>query len=347
MISTEQASIDRIVMHKVGNKNYEDGIILSKQPLQTSELINSLLLQYFFSPFRQEEYYNLYHDSDLKMNEVYNYVSAVFTDPDALYEQSVNLAKHLYEQSVHPKIKAGEFCVAYLKDCIVDGEITDAVGLFKSEMKETYLKIHSKEDKFEIDSETGINVNKLDKGCLVFNIEKEKGYLLAVVDNMKKSSEARYWTNDFLHITPRKDTTYYTGNVISLCRDFVTEVLPDEFQVDKADQAELLNQSAAYMKQQNTFEMDAFAKEVMKQPELVELFKDYSEEYQNRNNIEIASEFDIAGQAVKKNARYLRSVIKLDKNFHVYIHGNRQRVLKGYDDEKGLNFYTLYYEEES
>jgi hypothetical protein len=40
-------------------------------------------------------------------------------------------------------------------------------------------------------------------------------------------------------------------------------------------------------------------------------------------------------------------VIKLDKNFHVYIHGDRELVDKGYDDEKGMKFYKLFYSEES
>jgi hypothetical protein len=43
----------------------------------------------------------------------------------------------------------------------------------------------------------------------------------------------------------------------------------------------------------------------------------------------------------------MKSVIKLDKNFHIYIHGERQMVEKGYDAEKQLNFYKLFFKEEA
>ena len=41
------------------------------------------------------------------------------------------------------------------------------------------------------------------------------------------------------------------------------------------------------------------------------------------------------------------SVLKLDKNFHVYIHGKREYIEKGFDEEKGMHFYQLFFEEES
>ena len=43
----------------------------------------------------------------------------------------------------------------------------------------------------------------------------------------------------------------------------------------------------------------------------------------------------------------MKSVIKLDKNFHIYIHGERQMVEKGFDEVKQLNFYKLFFKEEN
>jgi hypothetical protein len=40
----------------------------------------------------------------------------------------------------------------------------------------------------------------------------------------------------------------------------------------------------------------------------------------------------------------LKSVIKLDKNVHIYIHGNRDVVEQG-EDGKG-KYYKIYYKEE-
>ena len=79
--------------------------------------------------------------------------------------------------------------------------------------------------------------------------------------------------------------------------------------------------------------------------EIIDEFKAYKEEYVEENNQALDTQFFVSPSAYKKNARYLRSVIKLDKNFHVYVHGNHDLIEKQ-SDEKG-KFYKIYYEAES
>jgi hypothetical protein len=346
MLFFDQSSLLGITLHKVGSKVEDEGIQFSKSELRTNDSLNNVLLNYFLSPFKSDEFYHLYHDSDIKYNEVYGFVSEIFDNPNSLYEQSVNLAKHLYEQSVHPKIKSGEFYTVYFKDCIIDNNTVDAVGLFKSENKDTFLKIYPSVDGFDIESEKGININKLDKGCLIFNMERENGYVVAVVDNSSKGAEAQYWMDDFLHVLQRKDEYYNTHNVLSLCKNFVTKELPQQFDVSKADQIDFLNKSVKFFKEKDSFEMDEFANEVIVQPDVIESFNKYRSDYQREHDIDFADNFAISETAVKKQARVFKSVIKLDKNFHIYIHGNRELIEQGID-EKGRKFYKIYYQEES
>lgn len=347
MIITEQIEIQSIAVHNVGNKLNEEGIRFSKNELRTDESINNLLLTYFFSPFKSNEYYNLYHESDLKLNEVFSYVSDIFDNPHTLFDQSVNLAKHLYEQSVHPKVKGGELYVAYFRDCIVDGETVDAVGLFKSETKETFLKVYPQNDGFSIESEAGINIHKLDKGCLIFNTEREKGYLVSVVDNLNKGGEAQYWIDHFLHVKPRNDEYYQTKNVLSMCRSFVADKFPEQFEVTKADQAEMLNKSVKFFKENDNFDLDDFASEVMQAPDMISSFKSYKTEFEVEHGVQLTDNFDISNAAVKKQSKFFRSVIKLDKNFHIYVHGDQHQIVKGFDQQSGMNYYQLFYKEES
>lgn len=346
MLYSEYVTIKNISLHNVGNKLNQDQILLSKQPLSINKDVKEILTKYFLSPFKSNEYFNLYHDVNLSLNEVYTYISKIFDNQDDLHEQSINLAKHLYEQSNHPKIKSGEFYVTYFKDCIIDGETVDAVGLFKSENKDTFLKVYPSGDSFEIESQQGININKLDKGCLIFNTEKENGYVVAIVDNTNKGVEAQYWIDDFLHVRQRKDEYYNTQNVMSLAKSFVTNELPNEFDVSKADQADLLNKSVQFFKEKETFDMDEFTNEVIAQPEVIDSFHRYKESYQKERDIDIADSFTISDTAVKKQSRILKSVIKLDKNFHIYIHGNNQYIKKGYDDATGMHYYQLFFKEE-
>ena len=60
----------------------------------------------------------------------------------------------------------------------------------------------------------------------------------------------------------------------------------------------------------------------------------------------VPDSFGISDSAIKKQSRNFKSVIKLDKNFHVYVHGDTKRIKKGVDPETGLNYYQLFFEEE-
>ncbi len=316
---------------------------LSKPDL--NEEMGNILNMYFLSPFKSTEYFNFYHDIDMNMNEVFVCASKIFDNPESLLEQSVNLAKHLYEQSTHPKIKGGEFYTVYFKDCIIDGETVDAVGLFKSENKDTFLKVFPKGEGFEIESEKGININKLDKGCLIFNTEREQGYVVAIVDNTNKGVEAQYWTDDFLHVRQRKDEYYNTQNILSLTKHFIKDELPQQFEISKADQVDMLNKSVKFFKENDNFDLKEFANEVMESPDVIKSFKKYKTAYEQDFDMDIADNFTISESAVKRQARIFKSVIKLDKNFHIYIHGNRDLIEQG-EDRKG-KFYKVYYQEEN
>ena len=347
MLFVDEISIGSLVLHKVGNKSQEEGIRFAAAPMKVGEAVQSLLLQYFLSPFKSEEYFNLTHESDITLNEVYTYVSQIFDQPETFYEQSVNLARHLYEMSIHPKIKNGELYVVLLHDCNVDGEQVDAIGLFKSESKETFLKVYPTSDSFEIEYEDGININKLDKGCLIFNTERENGYLVSVVDSVRQSGEAMYWRDNFLNITQRNDTFHQTEQCLDMCRQFVTERLPENFNVDKVDQADILNKSVTFFKENTEFSFDDFASQVIAQPEVIQSFRDFREEYQDDRDIKLDEQFEISASAVKKQVKVFKSVLKLDKNFHIYVHGNRQLIEKGYDDEQDMNYYRIFFKDES
>lgn len=345
MIYKEYILLKSIAIHFVGNKINNDGLILSKSLLMTEESIQNILSNYFINSFRSEEYFSFYHENDLELNEVYVYAGRIFEDAAALYEESVHLAKCLYEKSVHPKIKGGEFYTVYFKDCILEGETVDAVGLFKLENKDTFLKVFTQDDGFGIESEKGININKLDKGCLIFNTEKENGYVVAVVDNTNKATEAQYWIDDFLHLRQRKDEYYNTQNLLSLTKTFVTKELPQQFDISKADQIDMLNKSVKFFKENDCFDINEFAHDVIVQPDVIASFNKYKSGYEQEREIDIADQFSISESALKKQARIFKSVIKLDKNFHIYIHGNRDLIEQG-EDEKGRKFYKIYYKEE-
>jgi len=347
MFNFNEIGIQNVIVHHIGSKIENEGIQLSINPLNLDDdHLQVLLMQYFISPFKPGEMFHLAHPEDINKNEVFASVKSIFEEPDTFVEQSVNMANHLYAQSDHPKIKTGEFYVVYFTSCFADGETIDAIGLFKSESKETFLKIQSKKNTISVGYETGVNINKLDKGCIIFNLEQEKGYLLTLVDTVNKGAEAQYWREGFLQVTPRKDEYHQTRNYLDMCKTFVLEQAPKEFEISKTDQADFLNKSATYFKKKEDFDFNEFTEQVIKQPEVVDSFKNYKKQYESEHACEINDGFAISAPAVKKEAKIFKSVIKLDKNFHIYIHGNKENIIKGFDEKTGMHFYQLFYREE-
>jgi hypothetical protein len=85
---------------------------------------------------------------------------------------------------------------------------------------------------------------------------------------------------------------------------------------------------------------------VLHHEEIINSFRKYDQHYRQANEMDAAEKFDISPHAVKKQARIFKSVIKLDKNFHIYIHGNKELIEKGYDDELKKSFYKIYFDQE-
>lgn len=346
MIDYENAEIKHMAVHTVGNKLTDDGMNLSKEPMVFEDAyLPTILLKYFITAFNPDELYRFVHPSDLSLNEVYTFVSKIFEQPELLHEQSVEIAKHLYEQSTHPKISSGELCVVYFSGLVVNEVKMRAIGIFKSENKDTFLKVDYDTKDFKMTWDDGINVNKVEKGCLIFDDERPDGFRLSLI-NPNRSGDAQYWKDFFLNVQPISNEYHNTKDFLTIAKDFVTKQLSEDFEVTKADQIDFLNRSVNYFKHNESFEKENFVEAVFQDKGIIESFNTFDQAYRADNDMEINDSFEISPMAVKKQARIFKSVLKLDKNFHIYIHGDRELIEQG-TDEDGRKFYKIYFDEES
>ncbi|WEK19253.1 MAG: nucleoid-associated protein [Candidatus Pedobacter colombiensis] len=348
MISFFEASLAELSIHRIGNKSEDEFYVLSEKSIEIRDItLSNLLQQYFLSPYgKVNEVYRFIHpNGDLNLNEAYHFATEIFENGETFHENSKQLAKYLYDVSGHPKIKSGELYVAYFENVQIEGELHDAIGIFKSETKESYLKVFPEQDGFGLSYEQeAININKLDKGCLIFNVDKEEGFKVAVID--QRSAEAVYWKDEFLKLKIRNDSFNQTAGVLGVYKNFVTEKLDEEFEISKADKIDLLNKSMKYFKEKESFDLEEFSNEVIGNTEGIESFKNYKKSFEEEFDQPIPDSFDISGAAVKKQARAYKSVLKLDKNFHIYIHGDKELIEKGFDDDKYMNYYKVFFKEE-
>lgn len=342
MIYKEYVRMTQCVVHRVGNKLLMDGIDASVSPLNLDEVLSGMLMNFFILPFKSTEAYCLSHLSDLKLNTAYSCVKSIFEDKESLLDNSVKLAQHLYDQSTHPNINGGEFYVAYFENFIIDGITTDAVGLFKSETKESYLKVFPKNGSFELVYDEGISINRLDKGALIFNVDADGGYLVAIVDNICRGKTAKYWIEDFLGAKLRKNEYSQTENLLTICKKFIVD---EQERTSKLNRAMQLSKTIAAL-QHSHVNIKELASEVFNDEAQASLFVGYAQNYCERHEIKIDEEFDTSEEALKKNRFGNVSKIKLDEHFTIDIRGGEKYIEHGFDNERNMAFYKLYYVKE-
>lgn len=348
MIDFSTVSIKKMAIHFVGNKSKEEGIYLSKDVFTYfREEIEESFLQYFIEPFRKETaFYNFYHPADIEFNEIKGFAASVFSESCSFEEVSEKITKSLYDKSDHPNINAGELMTVWFAGCTFNGETVDAIGIFKSETKDTFIKLQQIGGTYDYKLEEGINIKAMDKGCIILNTRREKDLIVTVLDNTNKSKGAKYWMDDFLRLISCQDSFHFTRDYLDVAKKFVTEGMPEVFDLSKADKIDYLNKSINYFKKNNHFAEEDFLQDVFEHSEVIENFNRFKDKYSADHQVVLDSEFDISNSAVKKQAKVFKSILKLDRNFHIYIHGSKELIEKGTDAD-GRKYYKIYYEQEA
>lgn len=341
--------LQKIIIHKVGNKINQEPLVFGSEVVDLEEDMKELLTEFFYKSFKSEEQFQFYSEDYLANNPVYSSVAKIFENPENFVDSSKEIAQHLYDITENPRVQNGELFVVLFDDANEKGDALSKIGIFKTENKLPFLKIFRKNEdeddvEFQLEKDFGISLAKLDKGALIHNVSKENGFAVSVIDNNKNGDEY-YWFEDFLKVRQRNDDYFQTQETLQVYKDYIMKQLPQEFEVTKMDQADFLNRSLEFFKEKEQFSFDEFTKQILQDEQVIESFENYKSDYEQEMQLSIEEDFPINNAAVKKNQRYFKSVIKLDKNFHIYVHGDRKLIETG-QDEKG-KFYRLYFEEEN
>lgn len=124
MVTFFEACLEQLSIHRTGNKLQNEFYVLSENPLEIQDdTLKKLLMHYFLSAFEKvnEVYRFMHSSSDLNLNEAYHFCSMIFSDPSSFHEHSMNITKHLFNVSNHPKIKSGEVYISIFKDLQIEG----------------------------------------------------------------------------------------------------------------------------------------------------------------------------------------------------------------------------------
>lgn len=368
MLNLYNTHIETLSIHRVGNMQKGENLFLSQRPYQLNDEIIGILKEYFFKPFREKEenYFRFTHEVDLEFNPLFAISQEVFANPNTIHSHSLRIAQHLFDQSGHPHIKSGELYVTYLTNIQLHNQVVDAIGIFKSELKHSFLQFEEDENQLDIIIQEGVNIHKLDKGCLIFNINADDGYQILSVDSNRY--DAKYWTNQFLNIDALVDEAFFTKKYLKFCQDFAKEVvLPYE---DKQQEILFMNRAVNHFAKNDEFEETNFLNEVLgdkvfkrttqetdslePQKEIVDYvaeFRNFKEQKGQKYNIEDVSSFPIVNKAVSDTRKKIKNVIDLDTNIQIRMdfinpESAEKFVEKGWDEERGMYYYLVYFNRE-
>lgn len=346
MFDFTNANIAQLIIHGVGNKLKEDDLVLSQQCADISgESLYALLGKYFFQRFKDNGLYNFSHKTNLAFNEIYQYMKLIFDDPNSFEDISRNIAKHLYEVSTHPSIKAGELCIAYIKGGLLNGVGYDAIGIFKSETKESFLKINNNIDWYSVNWERGIDTNKLDKGCIVFNHQMDIGFDVLLIDS-GSSVETKYWTEDFLSIQRNSNEFQKTKILVDACKGFIKK----NYVGTNTDKVIMLDNVIGYINSNSSLDLQNFTSNVAEQVQCSDALRDYIISYAEKKDCVDINNFPIDQSAVKTIKKTIKNLITLDDDIEIKIKPSlkkdKQYLERGYDENKKMFFYKIYFKEE-
>lgn len=341
MIEFNETSVSNIVFHRI--ENDEGKSFLSESEYSFNEEEEDVLKNIFLKPFVSSlSTFEFDHPVDVDLNPLFKLSKDIYGDEN-FYDLSIDIYKHLKSVSKHPNIKGGDFFVVKYDDIKMNNAFHQAIGIYKIENKQDFIETFSENKSAEnLKLKKGIGKGKIDKACLI--LFTEKPYTILIVD--KGNVDAEYWKSDFINARLKKDYINSTSHFMDLTKTYVTEQLPNEYEVSKTDQIDLLNRSVEYFKTNDNFDKDTFENDVLQDDNVIQSFRNFDQSYKEENNLELSDNFEISSQAVKKQARIFKSVLKLDRNFHVYIHGDKNLIEQGVEKD-GRKFYKIYFEQES
>lgn len=348
MLDFSTVTIKEIVIHRVGNKHNEEDFFISSEPTVLTSELENLMLDYFVKPFTHTLDANQFtHEVALSYNELNGISKDFFQNPDSLYINSVKILKHLHEQSNHPHIKSGDLFVVQFDDILFEDKMVSALGIFKSENKTSFVQINQDTTSLELKEQKGIDIKKLDKGCFILNTEQEDGFRVFQVDSNNYDTE--YWLNEFLSITPTQNEYFHTKEYVNLCKGFAKEVVqPTE---NKTEEIAFLHKSVQYLEQNEEVDLVTFKDEVLVDDTQKKEFDQYKSMYENEHNVAIPDSFSVSTPVVQKQKKQIKNEIKLDTNIQIKVAVNssdsvNKFIEQGYDHEKEMHFYKVYFNNE-
>ena len=348
MIKRTRAEITKCIIHKVANKYNSGQNVFSENVIRFDEDSYQLMIPFLLKPFvNLSQSFRFSHHADIRLNEINNYATNIFKEESSFVKNSKNIVNHLYEQSNSAQIKKGDVIIALIEGIEYQDVLTEAVGIFKVENKTDFFQTYLEDHSFDVAVQQGISTKKIDKGCLILNTTDAEGTVVLSVDN--NQYDAQYWIKNFLSVKYADDRNQHTQSYLELCKEFSEEVIKPEF--GKQEQSQFLANTVDYFKENESVDYHAFKDEMFEEDKQKNMFDDYKKHFETLNDVLIRNNFEVSDVVLKKEKQKIKSIIKLDTNIEIKLDVDApdaasEYLERGYDEEKKMYYYKVYFNEE-
>ncbi|MGB1308046.1 MAG: nucleoid-associated protein, partial [Oceanihabitans sp.] len=203
------------------------------------------------------------------------------------------------------------------------------------------------DNSYDVLVQKGISSKKVDKGCLILNQKDTEGNIILSVDN--NSYDAQYWLEKFLNIKYADDMNNHTHNYLDMCSEFSSEILKTSY--GEQERNIFLAKTIDYFKENEIINVERFKEEVFTEEKHIQLFEDFKKEYEGEQNVLLRNQFDLAEAVVKKDKKKIKTDIKLDTNIAIKLDidapdAAQEYLERGYDEEKKMHYYKVFFNAE-
>lgn len=334
----KEAYINKIICHHFSldvTRRLMNNVEMSIKDIDTY-----LLRDFFIKPFaNQRNEFSFSHPVNLAYNIVYQSSLDVLQNKDFV-KASQNIYKHLETVSNLPTIKDGDVFVAQIEDVRIEDSYYQALGIFKIESKSEFIEtfVDSNGD-MSFNVRSGFTSNKIDKAVLiVFTESQPTGFIIDV------SKDTKFWRQDFLGMNPKANDYSRTKATNKLFLDFINNELPSHREITKEEQVLLVNRFSEIIKNTESVSVNDIANTLFDEPRISSAFEDYKKAFEEKEMIAFGDTFGFEKKAITVSRSARR--IKLDDTAEIHLLKTGGFIERGYDEERGMKYYKLFFNEE-
>ncbi|MFJ7731458.1 nucleoid-associated protein [Lysinibacillus sp. NPDC097231] len=333
MLEVSESKLVQYIIHFMN-----DTLVLGEESFSQPEvMLEAAFTQLAFSKIDLEQQYEFFHETDLALNEVFTYVSAIFNEESSFLEQSKNIAKHLHSVSQHPNIKSGELFIGLFDNCFLATEARKIIAIVKIDEKEMFLDVKNDQNKMIVNGIDGINVKKVNNMAII--VDMGPGESPAIFMKTKRKEDIVYWQERFLKIRAADEHYHKTNLALTEVKKYILK----EESFTNTEKLGLLNKTLDYFRNEDEFQVSNYMETVFEKVDptqkdvIINSVKPY--------------ETVISESALEKAEKKYKRKIKLDTNIEIQVNiQNIEQVDElievGYDEATNRKFYKIYFQDE-